>query len=365
MIGYNRSQDALIDKMGYYLSEASMYGKFIRYKKLDEIFKTYMPNMPMELNVFIDMTPIIMPVYKFDNIGNPFGILACMINFALHYRHYFNKLNRKSNIFLIYSSNDSANNYKYIASYDYKHKLLKDTNSTVNEMINHNIELLSTLIPYFPGIYLKRGTVEPTVIAYDLIDKFTRNGNLQVNNIFISSGEYAYQLPAVLGNVLLIMKKKAVIDNKSDDISYGVVKSNALSTYINMKAKSPIKLEDIAQTWISPFFILNGLSSRDIRSLLSYNQALKVLYMITSSYQVITPDSIYDAMINLNMNKVSKEELYSRYYALDIDYQLKLYRQIPESLESNFLTDIYDQKALYDIINSYFPNSNSIDLQKI
>ena len=364
MTSFNRLQDALVDNnSGCHLSEAVIYGRFVRYKRLDDIFRAYMPDISMEVNVFIDLTTMLNKVYKFDNIANPLGILACMANLPLHYRHYFNRLGIKSNIFLIYSSNDSANNYRYLANYDYKHKLLKEANASIHDIIKKNIDLLGTIVSYMPGIYLKRGTVEPTVIAYDLINKFSKNVN-NVRTIFITSSDYAYQLAAVT-NVLIIYKKTTNNEEgKSDDISFGIKKENALSTYLLMKAKQPY-IANTIETCISPFMVLNGLNCRDIRALISYNQTLKVLHAITSSYNMINPETMYTALNELYPGKATYEEIYARYCAIDLVHQLNLYRQLPESLESNFLIDVYDQQALYDISNLYFSGTNIIDFQKL
>lgn len=360
-----RRQDALVEKMGYNISEGVLYGRYIKYKVLDEILNIYMPNLTKEVNVFIDLVEFLKPIYKFDNIGNPMGILVCMVNLPLHYRHYFNRRGIKSNIFLIYSSNNSVNNTRYLSIYDNKHKIIKETNKLVFDIIHKNIELLNTLTPYLPGIYLKLGTVEPTVITYNLIDKFTRKGNLDYNNIFITSTDYAYQLPSVMSNVLLILKKSMVQENnKNEDNSFGVIQSNSLETYIRFKTKQNISTY-LDPRWVSPFMILNGLSCRDIKSLFSYNQAIKILHTIASSYNIITPDTIFDVMNTLYKPKITKEGLYDRYHAIDIDYQLNLYRQMPESIESNFLIDIYDNQALYDINNLYLKGTNNIEFYKL
>lgn len=362
MTGFKRLQDALVDnESGCHLSEAMIYGRFIRYKRLDDIMRAYIPNISKEVNVFIDLTTMLNKVYKFESIANPLGILACMANLPLHYRNYFNRLGIKSNIFLIYSSNDSVNNYKYIAGYDAKHKLLKESNQSIHDIIKHNIELLNTLVPFMPGIYLKLGTVEPTVIAYDLIEKF--RGRSNCNTIYITSSDYAYQLPSICNDVLMIYKKSINNDGKADDLSFGVLQENALSTYLSMKLKQS-NITNIIETWVSPFMTLNGLPCRDIKALLSYTQTIKVLKAITDSYNVISPDTMIDMINKLYPGKTTYEELYARYNAIDLNHQLSLYRQLPESLESNFLTDVYDQQALYDISNLYF-KGNSIDFHKL
>lgn len=366
MINFKRNQDILIENLGRYISEIVIYGRFVKYKVLDEILGAFMPSLPKEINLFIDMTTVVLKLYNFDNIANPLGILSCLVNLPLHYRHYFNRLNIKSNIFLIYSSNDSANNYKFVSGYNSKERIIKECNATIHNMVLHNIELLSTLTPYFPGIYLKRGTVEPTVIAYDLISKFSKNGQINTINIFISSTDYAYQLPIYAYNTLYIYKKNMIGENnRSEDVSFGITKNNALNAYISLNNKQ-VLTEPLNQEWISSFMTLNGLSCRDIKVILSYKRAINTLQQIMNSYNVITPESIYTTIQSLYKEKtVTLEEIYARYCAIDLNYQLNLYRQLPESLESNFLIDVYDQQALYDISNLYFTGINSIDFQKL
>lgn len=362
----SRMQDIMIDKLGYHLSEATLYGRFIKYHRLKEILiENPILESPVEVNIFIDLTQSFLPLYKFDNIANPMGLLATMLNLPLHYRHYFNRINLKSNIFLIYSTNTTVNTYKHLPYYDYKHKMLIESNKNIHDIITHNIELLSTVIPYFPGIYLKQGTVEPTVIAYDLIDKFTRGGKLNSLNIFITSTDYAYQLPAVLNNVLLIYKKSVFEDNHNSDISLGITHNNALSIYIQNKSNQILdNINILNQNTISPFMILNGLPCRSIKALFSYQKSLSILNNIIGSYNLITPENLIEEIHKIK-NNITLDEIYARYYAIDIDYQLSLYRQLGESLESDFLKDLYDNQALYNIVNTYFKETNTVDLIKL
>ena len=360
-------KDELSNKT-YSAAEGSMYGRFIKYTQLDKLCTIEFNRKPLEVNVFIDMTQFLYHLYRFNSVTDPIGILTTMINMPLHYRNYFNRLGIKSNIFIIYSSNASINNYRYVPMYNNKYKGLAESNREVHTIVTHNIELLKTLVPYFPGIYLKIGTVEPTVIAYDIIDKFTRKG-LDLPSIFITASDYAFQLPAVLRNVVMMYKRSRKEEDKGYvDTSFSVNNSNALFAYI-LKTKnknlSVEKYTNLNQSWVSPFMILTGLQCRDIKSLFSYGKALEILQYINASYQVITPESMYNAIVDTNKDKAflfPKEELELRYCAIDIDFQLKLYREMPESLETSWLKDLEDPVALNDIINTYFQGKNLIDL---
>ena len=352
------------------ISEAKLYGRFIKYIQLNKLCSLEFPNPITEVNVFIDFSQLIMPLYKFNDIIDPFGVLATMVNMPLHYRNFFKKCGIKSNIFVIYSSNDSSNSYRFISGYNNKNISLINS-SPIKSVIDHNIELMKTLFPYIPGVYLKLGTVEPTVIAADLIDKFTRNG-LDIPSIFITCSEYSFQLPTILPNTKVFFKKSTVNKELSvlEDTSFSFNYNNALFAYIlRTKKKDTTNNDtfDIPQSWVSPFMILTGLQCRDVKGLFNYSQAIKILSYIKNTQMVVTPESIYNAIVDTAKKNVfiTKEEIASRYCAIDIAYQLKLYRELPESIESSFLKDLNDPQALYDIVNTYFGTTNPIDLSKI
>jgi len=358
----------MIDTLGYHRSEAALYGRFIKYARLGQLMDLVMPTAPKEVNVYIDLTQMLMPLYRFDAISDPLGLLATMLNLPLHYRHFFNRSGVKSNVFMVYSTNDSVNNYRFLGSYDNKHRLLKENNPAVRDTIERNVELMATICPYFPGIYLKRGTVEPTVIAYHLIDTFVRKG-LDVPTILITSTDYAFQLPAVLKNVWLVYKRMEKDKERETNVdkSFIVDHANALAFYVLKSKNVDIRTEEYripSKPWVSPFMVLSGLACRSIKSLCTFRQALDVLNRIEDDYGVMTPDTIYDAYRD-TVNRATvypKEEVYQRYCAIDLDYQLKLYREMPESLEYTFLNDLNDQQALYDIMNLYFNGANTVNV---
>jgi hypothetical protein len=360
----------MIDTLNYHRSEAALYSRFIKYEKLNVLLAQSLKPGYKEINIFIDMTQMLSSMYRFEDISNPLGLLATMINLPLHYRNYFNRLKVKSNIFLIYSSNNIANNYRFIASYDHKHKMRKESNSMVHSVIENNISLMDTTVKYMPGIYLKRGTVEPTVIAADLIDRFTRQG-MDVPHIFISSTDYAFQLPSIMGNVILLYKASERMDKKMVDGSFAVIHANALYAYIRKTKNKDLSLQyqdtPLNQSWVSAFMVLTGLACRTVKSICSYQQAISILKFIEGNYNVITPDSIYNALVDTSTKPVivSREEIHNRFCAIDLDYQLKLYREMPESLEFSFLVDLDDPQALHDINNKFFNRANVLELQRL
>ena len=371
--------DPVLGEGNVHLSEIKVYSKYIRYNKLDMLCNEsiFLDGIPGEVNVFIDLYPFLTSLCSFNKIEDPFGYTSALLNLPIHYRNYFNRLGIKSNIFLIYTSNYSANNYKYLSDYNSKYNRRLINNPIVKNDIDRTIGSIANTIRYFPGVYLKIGTVESTVIAYDLIDKFVKNGFYKPN-IFITSSDYSYQLPAIMKNVYVFYKHNIIPEksmfrfntDEDKDGSFVIYHDNALFTYILKTKNKDIKNIDdyryLDQTWVSPFMILNGLVERNIKPLVNYPTVFKILNNIKNNYQSITPDNIYDSLIKISKNtKIPREEIFNRYYGLDLDYQLKLYRTLPESLEKDFLINLDNWEKLHSIINRHFSGRYFVDIGKL
>ena len=194
---------------------------------------------------------------------------------------------------------------------------------------------------------------------------------IQVPHIFITSTDYAFQLPSIMGNVLLLYKASERFDDKMVDASFAVVHDNALYAYIRKTKNKELKAshQDVPlnQSWVSAFMVLAGLPCRNVKSLCSYMQAITILKYIESNYNVITPDSLYNALVDLAKKPIltPREDIHNRFNAIDLDYQLKMYREMPESLETSFLVDLDDPQALHDINNKFFQGANQVELYRL
>lgn len=360
-----------------FASDIKLYSRFIKYESLHTMCHNtiFSQGYPKEINVYIDLYQMTTSLYLYDNITNPMSLLATIINMPLHYRNYFNKLNIKSNIFLIYSTNESINNIKFLPDYNMKYRKRINNNDNVRNVMANMINILQTIIPYLPGIYLKIGTVEPTIMVYDLITKFISNGFNKLS-IFITSTDYAYQLATKLDSLYIFYKVDVEIRENGIlkellDNSFVIHKYNVLFTYIMRSKNKDLNKSDeyryLDQSMILPLFVLSGLEDRSIKSLINYNKALEALLKLKSNYEMIIPDNLYNAVTSLDVKyqKIKIQDIYNRFYALDLDYQLMLYRQLPESMEVSFLKDLNDMETLYKIIDTYFDKKNIIDLNKL
>lgn len=340
--------------------ENVLYGQFIKYYQLDKMYNFEFEYKPPLVNVYIDLYQMILPLYNFYRVENPLGLASSIINMAIHYRNFFYKYNTYSNIFMIYSPTMSVNNTRYCPEYNNKHTNRIMNNKEVYDIVNNTLNIIGTIIPYLKNVYLKIGTVETSVIAYDLITKFESKGFI-VPSFFVTSSQYAFQLPAANPRIYLFYKKK---NKNGEDVSYTVNNMNALDCFIAETRNQHIPKTNLNQSWISGFMTLSGLPKREIKAIYSYKEAIRILDTIKDSYNVIRPDIMIDVGTRLYKKSINPIEIENRFNCIDLLQQLALYRTLPESKEKAFLTQLNDRDELLRINDIYF-RDNPINLDKL
>lgn len=340
--------------------QSILYKQFIKHVRLKQIVETEFRNCNTNvINIFIDCYQIFNPLYRFYRIDDLLSVTSCMMNMAIHYRWFFKQYGVHTHIFLLYSPTMSTNNTRFCPEYNNKYRNRMLNNRTIYECVNQNLSLMNTLVSYMPDIYLKIGTVETSVMAADIIDKFESKG-YSPPNIFISSSQFAYQLPSFNKNIVLFCPKRTATTNKdsgSEDISFSVNFTNNLNRYISETRNQDLKDIPLDQSWISGFMILSGIPKRDVKSLLNYRETLKVLKRIKDSFDIITPEVLHNTITELYPDKnIGYTDIINRYNCIDIKYQLQLYRTLPESNETGYLTQFPDQTELFKINDKYFKN---------
>ena len=357
--------------------ERIIYSTLVKFTSLDRIFKYTYPYNDRNfhfgrINLFIDLTSMVRPLYMRSDIIDIEGVLSAIANNIINYRHYFNKFNIVSTLFVIFSTNNSINNIRYLGEYNSK-EIEARTRHEVDDTLFNIINLLKSLIQYFPGVYLKEGTVEPSVIAYHYMKNCCMNTpeGMNVPNVFITSSQYAAQIPRVINNKVLhsIIKSRHLVSKDPyvyEDNSYIVTPDRPLDIYLehskNSSNSSGILNND--KNYVGLFMILNGLKSRGIKSILDKYKSITVMNYMLQNYLDITPDNIYNSIVDtFGSAIVDKAEIESRYCALDIEYQDKLYSQMPESLETGFLKDLYNFDELNNVIQKMFPADKHINIE--
>lgn len=337
--------------------EYILYGQFIKYNKLEEIVNKEFDNSPVRfVNIFIDAYQMLLPIYKFYKVENDLSVTSCLINMAIHYRSFFKRYGVDSNVFILYSPTMSSNNRRFCGEYNSSNIKKMMNNNAVYQIVNNNLSLMGTIIPYIPYIYFKIGTVETTVMAYDIISHLPQ----EIPCIFVTSSQYAFQLPSICKNTLLFFRKK----NKDEDLSYSVNCGNTLSYFISETRNHMIDIGSIDQSWVNGFMTLSGIPKRDIKSLCTYKQSLKILNEISSSYKVIEPEILYDVIFKTTTRNIDYSTIVNRFNCIDLIYQYKMYQTLPESKDVSYLKKYVDMNALNDINEKYF-KYNPISLDRL
>lgn len=335
--------------------QAVLYNQFIKYEQLNNLVRKEFNGCNVKIiNIFIDIYSFLMPLYRCYNVTDLLNITSCIVNMAIHYRNYFKKLGVYPNIFLLYSPTMSVTNTKHIPQYNRKYTERMMNNIQIFNAVNQNLGLLGTIVPYLPDIFFKMGTVETSVMAYDIMTTLESRG-IVFPNIFVSSSQYAFQIPATYPKCVLFYKKK---DKNNADLSFSTNNLDCLEYFIK-ETKNQYDISTPKRSeWMTGYMMLTGIPKRDISSIFNYKVSLKILLDIEKSYNVINPKSIYNHIINnYPKTNITLEELEERYKCIDLNYQLEEYRLLPESKEESYLNQVKNFDELVHINDQYFKDN--------
>lgn len=343
--------------------EYILYGQFIKYEDLSKLVNKELSNNSNDdyVRIYIDAYQMLLPLYKFLKVSNPLNVVSCLINMAIHYKYFFlNSYGVKSNVFIIYSPTMSSTNTKYCPDYNimYTNRILN--NNTIRNIIDNSISLMHTITPYIPGIYFKTGSVEVPVIIYDMERRFISKGYANPA-LVISDSQYAFQLPSKLTNIYILSKKQS----REGDIPYSVNNKDSLNMYVSMSRKREYEELNIDPSLLSGFMILNGIPKRNVKTLFNYKESISILNYLKNNYKVLVPDAICEAILELfGNNKISLDSIQNRYRCIELDYQLSLYKTLPESTQITYLKDLQDPIEVKHINEKYF-KSNPLNLERL
>ena len=340
-----------------------MYSKYIKYEEIAPYTKDIIKDIatPKILNIFIDLYSMITPLFKFYRFDNPLSLTACMANAAIHYRNYFRKLGFYSNIFLIYSPTMSHNNLRYCPEYNNYNIISMTNNRDVSRLLEENLELVDMVCRYLPDIFFRQGTVEVPVIITDMISKFNAK-NFHTSALVISSSPISFQIPCICSNA------KVLYLRRSREVLY-VDNTNALNQAALLNDKKA-KLRELDQSWVAGYYTLCAPNKRSMSHMCSTNPALKILAQIYANNETLNTQSLYEHFMERYLQTKSKDKMspkevmdkiYNRFMCLDFNHQLALYRLMPESSETGYLSQLQDLDELYKINDTYF-RSNPINL---
>ena len=283
-----------------------------------------------------------------------------IINYCAHIRNYFNTRHKVyTNICLVYSSNDSINNTQFVPTYNYDYKARVKYNTKIKDNVEENMKLVRLLVPYLPNVFLKEGTVETSVIIHNIIQKKLLGDN---PSLVLSNSQIMYQLPVVNKDTIVIRKDLRFYKPGDFDKTYSYNSTNALHAYIYELKKKNIR-EYLNQKTVSFIMTLIGIPKRNIKSLCSYKTALTISKTVPLGCE-FDSEILYDVCNDYYKSKykksvpIIKEQFDRTFKCVDLNYQYKLYKLLPEYKEESFTKqNLDDVEGVQYINNKYFKDS--------
>ena len=350
---------------------AIIYSSYVKMDRLQKIvFETFSNTSIAEathLNIFIDLYSTLHPIFSEHyrvNIENYTDVTAGIINMCGHYRKFFKGLGVNTTFYLIYSDNICDFNRKFIAGYN-ENFYRKSQIKMFREIVDNNLDLLSTICPYLPDIHFVKSISnwESSVIIANIIE-YLNDGS---PNLIISKDFYPLQLCALYPwtSYLYPFKHRGGIDesimvplNEKPSFRHEFwrlyVKDKVGEVKSDLSVISPLN--------VALFSAINGLNCREVNLLYNVSAAKKAILEITNGENIKI--DINQLLMNESISKVINVQMIeSRLKGLDITYALPYYKQDPESNNYKFI-NLQDNGAV-NMINSKYFEKNPLELNKL
>ena len=255
----------------------------------------------------------------------------------------------------------SSNNLRYCPEYNKSNNNKILHNIEVRQLVDQNLALLGVVAPYLPDIYFRIGTVETPIMAVDTMMNFISRG-FDTNCLFVTSSPIAFQIP-------VLCPKATIFCRRHNGEVLVVNRENVLEQALHYTKNQPLPIQGLDPSWISGFYTLCGLSKRNIKSLMSYKTAFNVFKRMLESGATMNPDAMYQAYVEVKEKesidlKKSLDLIHNRFKCFDFVQQLAMYKTMPESKETAYLTQLQDWEELLHLNDQYF-RDNPMQLDKL
>ena len=360
-----------------YMPDAAniLYGSYIRYDTLYGMtnYAFYGKCYADSVNIFIDIYSLLKSLYRQgDNllIKDSYVIASCMINLAIHLRAYFETRHRvSSKIYLIYGGARNETLQELCSGYNQKNIIMEDSNQYLYGLVKDNMDVMGILCPYLYDIFfICDYKNEFSVIASYIID--IHNGYHEgmtdeelrklPPNIIYSKEQLAYQLVASKPHTFLYRPKKKA----NNDASFVVTKSILYDSYrfgeLDLKTSLDCKLPDVRL--FSLLQTISGVKSRNIKGCKQTNSAIKLISecvergIFANGYRynsIIGNSQTDSALYKIIAECRLPPNLMNIFLAVDLDYNLSVYRSYAKTLELSFV-NLYDPQEVRNINDKYF-----------
>ena len=345
-----------------------IHGGYVRLNRLQDIVYDTYGNSSIayatNLNVFIDLTSILHPLYSENNrivYNNITDVSSGIINMCGHYRSFFRSLKVDTKFFLINSLNTCNINRKFVAQYN-DIFLRKTEVCATRGMIDNNMSLLKILCPYLPDIYFidSPDQYETAVIIAHLIETLN-DGN---PNLIISHDMYPLQLVAYYPYTSYLYPKKHFGEDLSWMIPINEKENFRREFWDKVSLIRKIRretLEEMSPLNYALYTAMTYCPERNVNRLLTSIQAKNIITKLVGN------DDIKVDPIQLTTNpefaNFYPSDIIARYNAIDVTYALAYYRNTPEARNIKLL-DLDDVPTVNRIAAKYYAN-NPLDLNKL
>ena len=254
-----------------------MYRSLINYKKikytiLNELVMEKLKGI-QEVNCFISLDSILKSFYtiKPDIVAEslsqakPNALSSEIINVVAHYRHFFYSRYGISSNYFIYYSFDMADyccerNLDYKSTYYNKRMGNSEVKEyrTINENIEHNIELIKIITEYLPNIYfIDTGSLEPACFPQIIMNKNKKKP--YIHNFIMTSNKNEFQM---------VNNKYTSVIYLNSDNSKLYDKNNLIATLVKDAKSSDFRkdvIKNIGSELYVPILAFCGYKSYDLK----------------------------------------------------------------------------------------------------
>lgn len=341
--------------------ESVLYSNYIRYDKLKELTLNQFANSnENNLNIYIDMYTILRPLYKRNLIENSSIFVSTILNLAAHMRSYYwtrHGVATKIYIVMTNNSNRLSQEFNMFPEWNISDEFIP--NPKRDEILKWNIQLLRLLVPYFPNLYFIEGTVEPSVMIFNLI----RTNDNSHPNVILTKDLMSWQIPALDFNSCIFRPRKS----KDQDTSFCVNQFNVFDQWRSTVNHSTTSLDVVLPPdMLSLYIALTSFKKRGLNSYFSSKVAIIYIWKLIQDQKIKLGYNSSDAIKNIlvSLDKQNSNMLYYRYNVVDLLRLTNIYSTLPESNNRSWDYHKIDPISIKEINDKYFIH-NPIDIIKL
>lgn len=351
--------------------DSLLFGCYIKYDRLSQLMYHEFANRPegdcTHINIYLDLYSIMRSIcFREDFRADPgmeYSLASRTINMAAHYREYFRTRHQcTTNIYIISSFNMNENTKRVLPEYKSRISLAKENGCF--DYLQENIKVLSSLVPYLPGMYFRHYNYNNVSSAMlDIMNYNVDNGNLNPN-IVITKDIVTYQLVNFnKAYTICVRPKKSVHQdingsNISEDVSYSINKDTLMTTYGLEKmsnTKSDIvkkrveKLQQLSPELLSAFLTFCGTGEYDLNAITRFPTTLNDFYKIFVEERFLLNAYNNDIEYLIKMVQgVSKSSKIN----IDPGYMMRRFNLL--DLYSNFYSLVYNNVERYTAVEDLY-----------